>query len=61
MYDDSDFSCGEDHEMYDDTYSMADALEDNNRYKIYIYLSYTTNVEIYLVEVDNNIYLPENG
>ena len=38
MHDDYDLSCGEEHEMDDESLSMSDDLEENNRDK-YTYLS----------------------
>ena len=61
MYDDSNYSCGEEHEIDDGTYSMSDALELNTRYKLYIWLSDTTNGKRDLVEGNNIFYLSENG
>ena len=43
IYDDSDFTCGGKHEIYDYTYSLSDDLEKNTRYNIYIYMDLWTN------------------
>ena len=40
---------------------MSDALEENTRDKLDIWLSDTTNGEKYLVESNNIFYLSENG
>ena len=41
--DDSESSCGESHEMYDETHSLSDYLEQNRRDKIYIWVFEPTN------------------
>ena len=56
MYDDSDSSCAEEHEMDDNTQYMSDSLEENNIYELYICLSDTTNGKRYLVE-GNTIFI----
>ena len=38
--DDSDSSCGEEHEMDDDTYSLSGALDTNSRDNIYINMGF---------------------
>ena len=42
--------------MDDDTYYMSDALKENIRYKLYTWISDTTNCERDLVE-GNNIFI----
>ena len=47
--------------MDDDTYSMSDALVQNNRDKVYIQIFETTNGAKYLVKGNNIVYLSDNG
>ena len=46
--------------MYNDTYYMPDDLKQNNRDKIYIWISEPTNGEKYLMVVNNVFYLSCN-
>ena len=61
MCDDSNSSCGEEHETYDDTESLSDSLWENIRDKLHIWISETTNGKKYLVEGNNIVYFSENG
>ena len=36
--DESDYSCGQEHEIYDESYSLSGSLEKITRYNIYIYI-----------------------
>ena len=47
--------------MDDETYHLSDSLEENTRYKLYIWSSETTNGEKYLVEGNNIAYFSLNG
>ena len=58
--DDSDYICGEENEINDETYSMYDTLEKNSRYKK-ICISEPTNGAKYLVKGNVIVYLSENG
>ena len=58
--DDSNYSCGQEHKIYNDTYSMPGDLKQNNIDKIYIWISEPTNGEKYLMVVNNVFYLSCN-
>ena len=61
IYDDSDSSCGKDHEMDGYNLSMSDRIEENPIDKLYIWLSNTINGERDIVEGNTIFYLSENG
>ena len=48
IFDDSDSTCGEEHELYGETQSLSDSLEQNTRDNKYIWLSESTNSAKYL-------------
>ena len=61
MYDYYDSRYGEENEIYDDTYYMYDALEENTKYKLYIWISDTTNGKRDILEGNNVFNFSENG
>ena len=61
IYDESDSSCGEEHEMNDETYSLSGVLDENIIDKIYIQISELINGKKDLVEGNNIVYFSDAG
>ena len=58
---DYDYSCGEEHKMDGDTYSLSGALGKIIQIKKRVWISETTNGEKYRVKVKNIVYKSQNG